>query len=63
MDPAPVDLDDPDVLGLLIAAEHGVDPTRVAAYRSLARSRGLSLERVLRRRSAASCARLSPSTR
>jgi hypothetical protein len=47
MDPAP-ELDDQDAVGLLIAYEHGVDATRVTAYRSLARSRGLDLEQVLR---------------
>ncbi|MEO7980332.1 MAG: hypothetical protein ABI807_05520 [Sporichthyaceae bacterium] len=47
--PRPVtDLDDEDLIGLLIAADHGIDPERLAAYRSLGRSRGLALDEVLR---------------
>lgn len=47
MDPQP-DLDAEDAAGLRIAYEHGVDATRVTAYKRLARSRGLTLEAVLR---------------
>ncbi|MGI8954800.1 MAG: hypothetical protein ACR2FL_09565 [Nocardioidaceae bacterium] len=48
-DPATAtDLDDEDLIGLLIASEHGIDATRISAYKSLARSRGLSLAEVLR---------------
>ena len=43
-----VDLDDEDLIGLLIAADHGVSADRVAAYRSLGASRGLPLDHVLR---------------
>ncbi len=45
---APGPCDESDAEGLRLAAEHGVDPTRIAAYRSLAHSRGLDLEQVLR---------------
>ena len=43
-----IDLDDEDVIGLLIAADHGVSADLVAAYRSLGQSRGLGLDEVLR---------------
>ena len=46
--PLELDLDDEDLFGLLVAAEHGVEAARISAYRSLARSRGLTLEQVLR---------------
>lgn len=39
---------DDDAEGLRIAVDHGIDPLRVSAYQGLARSRGLSLEEVLR---------------
>jgi len=42
------DPDDPDAEGLAVAADHGIDPARLTALRSLARSRGLNLEQVLR---------------
>ena len=51
-DPAlPFGFDDPDaddLVGLLIASEHGIDATRVSAYKSLGASRGLPLGDVLR---------------
>jgi len=42
------DLDDEDLIGLLIAADHGVSAGQVSAYRSLGKSRGLCLDEVLR---------------
>jgi len=52
VDPAlPFGFDDPeadDLPGLFLAAEHGVDATRVSAYKSLGASRGLPLADVLR---------------
>jgi len=42
------DLDDEDLIGLLIAAEHGVSAGQVSAYRSLGKSRRLCLDEVLR---------------
>lgn len=42
------DLDEDDLEGLRLARDHGVDPTRLAAYRSLGRSRGLCLGDTLR---------------
>lgn len=51
-DPAlPFGFDDPeadDLVGLFLAAEHGIDATRVSAYKSLGASRGLPLGDVLR---------------
>ena len=47
MHPEP-QLDDADVVGLLIAHEHGIDPGRISAYKSLAKSRNLTLEQCLR---------------
>jgi len=51
-DPAlPFGFDDPeadDIVGLFLAAEHGIDATRISAYKSLGRSRGLALDEVLR---------------
>jgi len=37
-----------DAEGLRIAADHGIDPMRLSAFRSLARSRNLALDQVLR---------------
>jgi len=49
MDPTPeLDVDDQDLIGMILAAEHGVEAARISAYRSLARSRGLTLEQTLR---------------
>ena len=52
-----VDLDDEDLIGLLIAAEHGVSAEQVAAYRSPSASpAGYAWTRYCERRCAASCA-------
>jgi hypothetical protein len=46
---APSWSDDEDAAeGLRLAEDHGVSAARISAYRSLARSRGLTLEQVLR---------------
>ncbi|MDP9219780.1 MAG: hypothetical protein M3P23_04475 [Actinomycetota bacterium] len=43
--------------GLRIAFDHGIDHTRLLAYRSLAQSRCMTLEHVLRAAFRGSCAR------
>jgi hypothetical protein len=37
-----------DAEGLALAERHGIDATRIAAYRGLASSRGITLEQCLR---------------
>ena len=45
---AVLDIDSEDLVGMLIAREHGMGPEVLVAYTALARSRGVDLSAVIR---------------